>query len=231
MWTRAELKERAKIAFKANYWKCVAMAIILGIVSAAGSSGGRISNSDRTQRVGEILSGLSRGELLAVFGIVTGVLFVALIIGILIKIFIKNPVSVACYKFYIENTEQPAGFDVFGKIFKSGSALNIFAVMFMRDLIISLFSLLFVVPGIIKSYQYRMIPYILAENPSIGWKEALAESKRMMDGQKMNAFILDLSFIGWVILGIITLGLGLIFYVDPYVRATDAELYKVLKNK
>lgn len=231
MWSRAELKEKAKIAFKANYWKCVAIAIILGVVSAAGSSGGRFSGSDRTQRVGEILASLTRGELIAVLGIVAGVLLAALTIGVLIKIFIKNPASVACYKFYIENAEKPAGFDVFGRIFKSGSILNIFVVMFMRDLIISLFSLLFIVPGIIKSYQYRMVPYILAENPGVNWKEALAESKRMMDGEKMNAFILDLSFIGWAIVGIITLGLGLIFYVDPYVRATDAELYRVLKNK
>ena len=62
-------------------------------------------------------------------------------------------------------------------------------------------------PGIIKSYEYRMIPYILAENPSINWREAFRLSKAMMDGQKWNTFVLDLSFIGWDLLSAVTGGL------------------------
>ena len=74
-------------------------------------------------------------------------------------------------------------------------------------------------------YEYRMVPYILAENPDMDRKEVFLISKRMMDGKKMAAFVLDLSFIGWVILGTITCGIVNLFYVSPYMQATNAEMY------
>nr|DAM70348.1 MAG TPA: Protein of unknown function (DUF975) [Caudoviricetes sp.] len=84
--------------------------------------------------------------------------------------------------------------------------------------------------GIVKSYEYMMIPYLLAEHPEMTRQEAFAESKRMMDGNKWNAFVLDLSFIGWTLLGICTVGILLVFYVEPYIYLTHAELYHALKN-
>ena len=87
-----------------------------------------------------------------------------------------------------------------------------------------------VVPGIIKHYEYRMIPYILAENPTMPREEAFQISRRMMMGQKMDVFVLDLSFIGWTLLGICTVGILLVFYVEPYIYLTHAELYHALKN-
>ena len=80
-------------------------------------------------------------------------------------------------------------------------------------------------PGIVKSYEYRMVPYILAENPGMNRSEAFAISKQMMNGQKWDVFVLDLSFIGWHLLSGITLGIVGIFWVNPYVQATNAELY------
>ena len=90
--------------------------------------------------------------------------------------------------------------------------------------------MLFWIPGIVKSYEYRMIPYIMAEHPELSYKEAFRMSKEMMQGNKWSAFVLDLSFLGWHILGIMTLGILEIFYVAPYVAMTDAYLYKTLKN-
>ena len=72
--------------------------------------------------------------------------------------------------------------------------------MFLKGLFQGLWSLLFVIPGIIKSYEYRMIPYILSENPNISRKRAFEISKQMMKGNKWDTFVLDLSFIGWQIL-------------------------------
>ena len=103
--------------------------------------------------------------------------------------------------------------------------------MFFYSLYITLWTLLFIIPGIIKGYEYRMIPYILAENPTISTKEAFALSKQMMDGEKLNAWILDLSFIGWNILSAFTCCILAIFYVAPYQNLTNAQLYSVLKNK
>ena len=102
--------------------------------------------------------------------------------------------------------------------------------MFMMNLKIFLWSLLFIIPGIIKAYEYRMVPYILAEHPEMSYSEVLEASSRMMDGQKMNAFILDLSFIGWEILSSITAGIVGIFWVNPYYYSTDAELYLELSE-
>jgi uncharacterized membrane protein len=74
-----------------------------------------------------------------------------------------------------------------------------------------------------------MIPYLLAENPNMTWKEAFTESKTMMTGNKWKAFVLDLSFIGWNLLSILTLGILSIFYVNPYRFSTNAALYEAIK--
>ncbi|MBR3154558.1 MAG: DUF975 family protein, partial [Lachnospiraceae bacterium] len=74
-------------------------------------------------------------------------------------------------------------------------------------------------------------PYILAENPDLEWREVFSISRQMMDGEKWNAFVLDLSFLGWVFLSAITLGLVGIFYVNPYKGLTDAALYMALREK
>ena len=94
-----------------------------------------------------------------------------------------------------------------------------------------MWSLLFIIPGVIKGYEYRMIPYLLAENPALSKKEAFALSKQMMDGEKFNAWVLDLSFIGWNILSAFTCCILAIFYVAPYQNLTNAQLYAVLKQK
>ena len=76
-----------------------------------------------------------------------------------------------------------------------------------------------------------MIPYILAENPKIKRKEAFKLSKEMMRGNKWKTFLLDVSFIGWSFVSILTFGLLNILYVNPYKTATMTELYVVLKKK
>lgn len=79
-------------------------------------------------------------------------------------------------------------------------------------------------------YEYRMIPYILAENPKTNRKEAFKLSKQMMKGNKWKTFLLDVSFVGWNILSVFTLGLLNILYVNPYKATTNAELYVELRN-
>ena len=85
------------------------------------------------------------------------------------------------------------------------------------------------IPGIVKSYEYRMVPFLLSENPNMTKDEALKASSRMMKGNKWRAFVLDLSFLGWHILSAFTFGMLEIFYVAPYVNGTNAALYEALK--
>ena len=111
------------------------------------------------------------------------------------------------------------------KIWKCGQD-NVF-----RDLFILLWTLLLIVPGIIKSYSYRLVPYILSENPHMDRKRALELSQQMMDGHKMEAFVLELSFFGWFLLSALTCGLVGIFYVNPYLDATFAEFYVAIRTE
>ena len=106
---------------------------------------------------------------------------------------------------------------------------NSVKTLFLRDLYTVLWSLLFVIPGIIKAYEYRMMPYILADDPTLPTSEVFAQSRAMMKGNKWKAFVLDLSFIGWHILSLFTAGLLSTFYVRPYQLMTNAALYEALK--
>lgn len=102
--------------------------------------------------------------------------------------------------------------------------------MCLMDLKTLLWLFLFIVPGVVKAYEYSMIPYLLAENPNLSASEAFSLSKQMTTGQKMDLFVLDLSFIGWGFLGLICCGIGLLF-VQPYPEATKAEVYLILKQQ
>ena len=108
------------------------------------------------------------------------------------------------------------------------SYMNVVKTMFFKDLYVFLWTLLFVIPGVYKKYQYRMVPYIMAEHPEMNYKEALELSKNMMDGEKWHAFVLDLSFVLWHVLGMITCGILEVFYIAPYQYLTNAELYRTI---
>ena len=108
------------------------------------------------------------------------------------------------------------------------SYMNVVKTMFCKDLYVFLWTLLFVIPGVYKKYQYRMVPYIMAEHPEMNYKEALELSKNMMDGEKWHAFVLDLSFVLWHVLGMITCGILEVFYIAPYQYLTNAELYRTI---
>jgi len=131
-------------------------------------------------------------------------------------------------RFYVRNLNQRAevkevayGYDTNYK--------EIVKTIFLRSLFVFLWSLLLIIPGIYKAYQYRMIPYLMSEYPGMTKDIAFAESKRMMDGQKWKAFVLDLSFLGWGILSALTLGILGVFYVMPYQQQTNAALYEKLR--
>ena len=277
MWTRRELKEKGKFAFKQNYWKAVLVAILFTLVaggmgSAGGSSFGsgvsdgmQSANSvyeaesddvldgvddyyegedleDDEATPEEWMQGIVNGEIedpakfsqtdiiaIAVAGVVMvviGLIIVALVL--VIDVFVANPLEVGIRRFFTQNLNQPAGVKeityAFDKNYK-----KIAKTMFYRDLYTFLWSLLFIIPGVVKAYEYRMIPYLLAENPEMSKEEAFAASKQMMDGQKWRTFVLDLSFFGWIILSGLTCGILSIFYVNPYMFSTQAALYEALR--
>lgn len=102
-----------------------------------------------------------------------------------------------------------------------------FLLVFVNSIYISLWALLFIVPGIIKSYSYSMSLYILADNPDISSSEARAKSIEMMKGNKWRLFCLHMSFIGWILLSILTLGI-LLLWIEPYMQTAQAAFYQSL---
>ena len=221
-WDRSQLKQMARNALHGSYWKSVLVAFLLGLTSASFASSGSAANAE----------GISDGyySFEHYLPVILTFVFFAGVLALALRIFLLRPLEVGCRRYFLEDIIRPAELDCLKAGF-SGNYRNVVWVMFCRDIFIFLWTLLLIVPGIVKSYEYRMVPYVLAENPDLSREEAFALSKRMMDGDKMNAFILDLSFIGWAILTILTCGLVGIFYYQPYLALTDAALYQTLKKK
>ena len=226
MWNRAELKMRGDMAFKKNYVSAVVVALLMGIF-------GTVSGESSARRVSEN-SDIYSGNLFNV-GMITellaGIATVVILIVLVAKVFVGNLLKMGGYRFFILNQTAQPGIGTLLDGFRSGHYVNIVLTMFLRDLFTTLWSLLLVVPGIVKHYEYLMVPYIIAENPAMDYKEAFQISKQMMDGEKMEAFIMDLSFLGWYLLSAVTCGLLAIFYVNPYVQASFAEMYTFNKQK
>lgn len=217
MWTRESLKADAKATMKTCMGSSILVCLIVGFVSGAGSSSSSNINVDN----------LSPSQALVFLTALLGVMAITF----LIQIFVGNLLSVGSAHFFLSARVKQSGVELITFPFKKGRYGNVFKVTFMMNLFIFLWSLLFVIPGIYKSYEYRMVPYLLAENPEMDYKRALELSRAMMDGEKMNAFILDLSFLGWILLSIPTCMILAIVYVNPYIYHTNAGLYIALREK
>lgn len=123
-----------------------------------------------------------------------------------------------------EETKVTDLFEPYGMFFK------VIGLAIVQFFFIFLWFLLLVVPGIIKSFSYMLTFYILRDEPSIGILEAITRSRKMMDGHKMEAFMLLLSFIGWALLGIVTLGLAFL-WITPYFSVTFVKFYDRVRGE
>ncbi len=176
----------------------------------------------------EQFSSLSPAARIAIIMAVILVTLAAIALIMAFDAFLMNPLEVGARNFFTSNLNRQADVKEVTTAFDHNYLSGV-KTMFLRDLFTFLWSLLFIVPGIIKSYEYRMIPYLIAENPEMDYKTAFAESKQMMTGNKWNTFVLDLSFIGWHLLSLMTVGILGLFYVAPYVASTSAALYETLR--
>lgn len=217
MWTRAELKSLAKSSLKDNYWKAFLVALVLSLFSGTGGGG---NSGGARDTASEYVSNHPD----------TLIIVIALIIlAIAYRLLLGYSLEVGSRKYFVQlgqfkNTEKCYSFAFDGSNYK-----GIISTMLLKGVYNFLWSLLFIIPGIIKSYSYRMVPYILADNPNIGADKAITLSRRMMDGHKFNTFVLELSFFGWYLLGLLVFVVGILF-VNPYAFATDAQLYLVLRR-
>lgn len=143
--------------------------------------------------------------------------------------FLGYELEIGGRKYFIKAAENDVNLNYLGYGFSNGRYAEIMKSMLWRSVINFLWYLLLYIPGIIKKYAYSMVPFILADNPKIGYKRALELSEQMTNGQKMDMFILDLSFLGWILLGLCCCCIGECL-VLPYYNSTYAELYLVLRQ-
>jgi hypothetical protein len=230
MWTRKELKERAKAVLRGNYWTAFWISLVIAIAggnsSRSGGGGGR-ARSGRTRGSNfsfDLNDGVFSDWMLVIFIVTVVVLVITAL-----RIFAGYCLEVGGRKYFVQSAQYKDNRKCFSFGFDRHNYKGIVLTMLLRGVQNFLWFLLLIIPGIIKAYAYRMVPYILADNPNIGAKKAIELSNEMSDGHKFNMFVLDLSFIGWYLLGALALGVGILF-VMPYENAANAELYLVLRE-
>lgn len=206
---RQVLKAQAKDVLKNHYWPMVGLGVLLMIFSGGSGS------------VNTIRGVFSDNNNIALVTYST-------IVGILIMIFVVNPLTVGVNRYMIRISRgEQANFEDVIYAFRH-DYFNVVKIMFMEVLFVLLWSLLLIIPGIYKAFEYSMIPYLLAEDSSLSQKEAFATTKQLMSGHIGDYFVLTLSFILWYFAGAITFGILYIFYVVPYVNLTYTQFYLLL---
>lgn len=254
MWTRMELKSRAKEQMKGRYFNYLGVSLVPAITSyviqipiSVFSNILMFANifNDNIMSVFENYESsysssfdtFNQADLQGFLDVYKAMLeamslplaFIT-VMGILTSLFVIMPVTVGMTRWFIRSREEKnLSFSLCFSIFKRGSYLKTVASVLYYMFFLMLWFMFFYIPGIVKTYSYRMIPFILADNPRIGAKRALKLSCMMTRGHKLDIFILDLSFIGWYILGLLACCIG-VYGVVPYHQATNAELYDVLKK-
>lgn len=241
MWTRAEIKAYAKDFLRKNYWKAFVVCLIVGIITGGGNSSNRNNNRNNNNFNQEhhneqsVVSGYSNKAINVVtsgirsplFFLTGGAMLLITLVFLIGMITIGYAIQVGRSRFFLDGFKGEVSIGKIFSTFNQEEYWSILATMFLTALYGALWTLLFIIPGIIKAYEYRMVPYILAEKPDLSPSDIITRSRDITRGHKLDIFVLDLSFIGWYLLGALLCGVGVVF-VAPYKHATEARLYNIL---
>ena len=253
MWTRSLLKQNAKEALRGRYWRSFLLCILLSLIGVGyftpevGSAFDTMQSSIKIIVNGPVWYGDSSSYLydeslysqltdllindplmstLVMFGV--GAMLISSLINLCLSLFVRVPLRIGSLRYFMESRQAPAPLGTVMTAFRT-PYLNLVKVQFLVGLKIAL-GCLIIVPGIYWSYCYRQVPYLIAENPYLTTSRAMELSRAMMDGEKWRSFVLDLSFLGWSLLCVLTFGIGYLF-LEPYYQATMAEFYAALRSK
>lgn len=203
IFSRKKLKESAKELLRVHYWNIFFATLLIAVPSL-------IYNLSTNFKIFVNLS----------------VLF-----SILLSILVLPALEVGIIQYLLKIKEgQNPSISYVLKIFNSEQYVNVIKIMFLRNLYLFGWTMLFVIPGIIKSYEYRFVPYLLAENEDLCSQEVFALSRKYTENIKMDIYILDLSFMGLYILGFLFFFVGMIF-VAPYQHVVNMELFHELSRR
>ena len=153
-----------------------------------------------------------------------------LTLGIILGLFVKNILMVGQHRFFLENRlYHKTTISRIFYLYKNKKVLKPAIILMMKNIYLLLWA--FTIIGLpIKYYSYRMLEFILAENPDIKIRDAFRLTNSLTKGYKWSLFIMDLSFLHWHIINSLTLNIAGVFYVNGYVKGTEAELYSFLRT-
>lgn len=234
MFSSSEFRAIARDKLRGRWGRSVLVSFLAALLGANGISAPGTSSAQTEQIAEGVGSGMNIMESISAYlsrltglnigtNVLAGVFIGAGILGIALSL-VGAAVSLGHNKYYTDlmlyNKTGSVGvlFDRFDIFFKA-VGLELFMGLFVL-----LWSLLFIVPGIVASYRYALAPYIMAEHPEMGIREAVNLSKQLMNGHKGRLFGLHMSFIGWALLSALTLGIGTL-WLNPYVKAAEAAFY------
>ena len=223
MRTRQEIKAIGKERFLANYWPCVLVLLLVGLVIAA------IAGVSFGPMYATIITSALAGQEPEFSVTATSGSF----IGYVAMIILAGPLSIGTCYFFVMNVLGRESEAVVGTPFRAaftGFGRKLGGYLWMT-LFIFLWTLLFYIPGFIKAFSYAMTPYILADCPNVKATDALKLSKRIMAGHKWELFVFQLSFLGWQILSAFTGGLLSLFFVSPYMNSSLATYYLEVREE
>lgn len=207
-----------------RYWPYVGIALLVGLLTGSGLSAGfnsSISSADFKEKFLDLPNEVLIGIIVA-FVIVCG-------LSLAYAIFAGNVFRVGGAKVFLDGYRGLNwSFADLLHGFKNGRYWRNVGAMALMTLFIVIGFLCFVIPGIILSYCFAQVPYILAEDDSISAMGALRRSWNLMDGKKADLFVFGLSFLGWILLCALTMGVLAIFYVGPYMNLSMAGYYDAL---
>lgn len=212
----SELRRRARENLSLNWGLSIGVAFVAailgGMIAGTGISLDLELDAEQLRRLPEAVLPFIK----AWMGIAGILAFVQFIMGGAVQL---------GYSTYLlkQHDGKPLEFhDLFSQFHRFGQG---FAQSFLTTLYIILWSLLFIIPGIIKAFGYAMTPFIMADNPDMSAREAIAASTELMDGHKGDLFVLGLTFIGWELLCLLSFGIGYL-WLNPYMNATYAAFYR-----
>ncbi len=245
MWSRWEVKAYARKFLKRHYLKAFLVCIIVWALGSGITSNTHWEKPKHEQRHTILENdkvilglrnpifnfGLKKIGLSYNFKVSKKMIPMISIITFALTVFVGNVAEVGKVRFFLNafKNDDADTIDVF-TAFNSEQYIDIVKTQFYRGFFNFLWTLLFIIPGIIKSYEYRMVPYIISKEPNMAPSEAIRRSRFITEGHKWKMFVLDLSFLGWNILGSLFFGVGSVFVI-PYEEASFARLYNIISGE
>ncbi len=220
----ADFKQIARDALRGNWRVAVLTGFVASLIGANIVSGGASSGSNGNDSSDGLFNKLQSSEAFQPIYRVLLVVLIVLAVWLVVTIVIGGAGKLGYARFNLNLIDRkPAEFsDLFSQFNRLGTG---FCMNVLVGLYIFLWTLLFIIPGIIKTFSYAMTPYILAEHPEMTVSEAITESRQIMQGNKRRLFCLNLSFIGWVLLGIVPM---VVLFPLIYLGAVGGVIWLIL---